>query len=106
VNELELEKLIDNSLFLKKLEKESASLFALSKSIKQLQTIIPDLLDKINDKTSIKLDSSLRNKNLQWEKYLKKLINKLNKKEIVIQKKKEILEKEVNEMKKAITSKQ
>ena len=99
------EKSIDNSSLSENIDKEFTSINDISKSIKNLQTIVPDLLEKIKDENPSKL-FSLRFTNRQYEKYLYKLLNDLNKKESKFNKNKEELENKIKEIKQKISEKQ
>ena len=95
-----------NSNFLENIEKEYSSLNDISKSIKELQTIIPNLLDKINVDSSGQLISVPRFQHMQYENYLHKSLKDLNKKEIVMKKNKELLENELSNIEEIILDKQ
>lgn len=105
-NLYESEKSIDNSLILKNIEKKFSSLNGISKSIKNLQTLVPDLLEKISSESSRRIFSAPRVQHMEYENYLHQILNDLNKKEKNIKKNKERLEDELKNIEETICDKQ
>ena len=105
-NLYESEKSIDNSLILKNIEKKFSSLNDISKSIKNLQTIVPDVLEKISSESSSRIISAPRVQHMEYENYLHHILNDLNKKEKTIKKNKERLEDELKNIEESIYDKQ
>ena len=96
----------NNSYFLSNIEEEFSSLNDISKSIKKLQTIVPNLLDKIANDNSRKLVSAPRFQHIQYENYMHKLLKDLDKKENLIKNNKEIIENELKNIDDSIFDKQ
>ena len=96
----------NDSFCLENIEKEFSSLNDISKSIKKLQTIVPNLLEKIYSDNSHQILSAPRFQHMQYENYLHKLLKDLNKKEIIIKKNKEILENELTNIDEIIADKE
>ena len=95
-----------NSNYLENLEEEFSSLNDISKSIKKLQTIVPNLLDKINKNNSGQLLSAPRFQHIQYENHFHQLLKDLNKKEVIIKKNKELLENALSDIEETILDKQ
>ena len=95
-----------NSFLLENIEEEFSSLNDISKSIKKLQTIVPNLLEKISNDNSRQLLSAPRFQHIQYENYLHKLLKELNKKEKIIKTNKDILENELKTIDDTISDKE
>ena len=96
----------NNSFFLQNIEQEFSSLNDISKSIKKLEVIVPNLLDKINNDNSKQILSAPRFQHINYENYLHNLLKDLNKKEKLIKINKEILEKELKTIDETISDKE
>lgn len=106
----------ENNLFEKRLSKNSfkiienvnkeySTLNDISKSIKALQTIIPDLSKKINIDNSSK-NSAPKIQNMKYESYLNNILNELDKEEEKIKRRRASLEKDFKFMDESICDKQ
>ena len=96
----------NNSFFLQNIEQEFSSLNDISKSIKKLEVIVLNLLDKINNDNSKQILSAPRFQHINYENYLHNLLKDLNKKEKLIKINKEILEKELKTIDETISDKE
>ena len=96
----------NNSYFLENIEEEFSSLNDISKSIHKLQTIVPNLLEKISTDNSRQILSAPRFQHLNYETYLHKLLKELKNQEEIIRKKKENLENEFKEIDESISDKE
>ena len=96
----------NNSFFLENIEEEFSSLNDISKSIKKLQTIVPNLLEKINNDSSRQLLSAPRFQHIQYENYLHQLLKELNKKEEIVKKNRAVLENELKTIDETISDKE
>ncbi len=90
---------------LENVNKEYSSMNDISKSIKTLQTIIPDLNEKINLDNSDK-NSAPKIQNMKYENYLNNILNDLDKKEEKIKKRRMSLEKDIKSVDENIYDKQ
>ena len=105
-NNLLKEKISKNSSkILENVNKEYSSLNDISNSIKTLQTIIPNLNEKINVDNSYKI-SAPKIQNMKYESYLKNILNDLDKKEEKIKKRRMSLEKNFKSIDESIYDKQ
>ena len=96
----------NNSFYLENIEEEFSSLNDISKSIKKLQTIVPNLLEKINNDSSRQLLSAPRFQHMQYENYLHQLLKDLNKKEEIVKINKAVLENELKTIDETISDKE
>ena len=94
-----------NSKILENANKEYSSMNDISKSIKTLQTIIPDLNEKINLDNSNKI-SEPKIQNMKYERYLNNILNDLDKKEQKIKERRMSLEKKFKFIDESIYDKQ
>ena len=105
-NNLLKEKISKNSSkLLENVNKEYSSLNDISNSIKTLQTIIPNLNEKINVDNSNKIFTP-KIQNMKYESYLKNILNDLDKKEEKIKKRRMSLEKNFKSIDESIYDKQ